>query len=73
MLKEFSEIPNKARHLNKRAHEIDRMLSEPFTIEFMQLLEEKLPFHPDNIELFFETLVGGRSAVREVPDLTIQQ
>ena len=66
-------IDKYCRQLNKRAHEIDQMLGEPFYTEFRQLLKEKFTAHHDIIDVYFETLVGGRKSVLDDPELTIHE
>ena len=59
--------------VNKRAHEIDQMLGDPTYGEFRQLLKEKFTSHHDIIEVYFETLVGGRASLPDNPDLTMRE
>ena len=66
-------IDKYCRQLNKRAHEIDQMLRDPSYAEFIQLLKEKFTSHHDIIEVYFETLVGGRTTDTAQPDLTMEE
>ncbi len=66
-------IDKYCRQLNKRAHEIDQMLSEPSYAEFKEQLKEKFTSHHDIIDIYFETLTGGRKPVADNPDLTIRE
>ncbi len=45
------------RQLNKRAQEIDKLLSEPGYDEFKELLKSKFPNHSQVIDTYFESLV----------------
>lgn len=65
-------IDKYCRQLNKRAHEIDQMLSEPSYSAFRQLLKEKFTSHHDIIEVYFDTLVGQQAPAGEDPDLSIR-
>ena len=66
-------IDKYCRQLNKRAHEIDQMLGDPSYAEFRELLKEKFTAHHDIIEIYFDTLVGGRATISDNPDLTIRE
>ena len=66
-------IDKYCRQLNKRAYEIDLMLSEPSYAEFRQLLKEKFTAHHNIIEVYFDTLVGNQSSFPENPELTMQE
>jgi hypothetical protein len=44
------------RQLNKRAHQIDALLSEPGLVGFKALLKDKYTQHSSVIDIFFETL-----------------
>ncbi|KPJ75381.1 MAG: hypothetical protein AMJ54_15125 [Deltaproteobacteria bacterium SG8_13] len=66
-------IDKYCRQLNKRAHEIDQMLSEPTYTEFRQLLKEKFTSHHGIIEIYFETLIGGQAPLPDNPDLTMRE
>jgi hypothetical protein len=66
-------IDKYCRQLNKRAHEIDQMLSEPSYTEFRQLLKEKFTAHHGIIEIYFDTLTGGRTPISDNPDLTMRE
>lgn len=45
------------RQLNKRAHEIDALLSEPGYTQFRELLKSKFSNHSQVIDTYFESLV----------------
>ena len=45
------------RQIGKKAHEIDRLLSEPGYTEFKELLKEKFVAHQQVIDAYFETLL----------------
>jgi hypothetical protein len=66
-------IDKYCRQLNKRAHEIDRMLADPSYAEFRQLLMEKFTAHQSVINIYFDTLIGGPKPVVDNPDLTIHE
>lgn len=66
-------IDKYCRQLNKRAHEIDQMLSEPSYTEFKELLKEKFTAHHGIIEVYFNTLVGGRKPAVDNSELTIRE
>ena len=54
-------IDKYCRQLNKRAHEIDRLFNEPDYMEFKELLKNKFKLHCHVIDIYFDTLTGGRS------------
>jgi hypothetical protein len=45
------------RQIGKKAHEIDRLLSEPGYEGFKKILESKFDAHQQVIESYFETLM----------------
>ena len=49
-------IDKYCRQLNKRAHQIDALLSEPGLAGFKALLKDKYSQHSSVIDIFFETL-----------------
>ena len=51
-------IDKYCRQLNKRAHEIDQLLSESDYAEFKRLLKNKFVHHKDVIDVFFDTLTA---------------
>jgi len=52
-------IDKYCRQLNKRAHEVDAMLSEPGYVEFRELLKKKFRNHREMIDTYFDTLLMG--------------
>ena len=52
-------IDKYCRQLNKRAHEIDKLLNEQDYEQFKTILKEKFVSHRNIIDLYFETLTGN--------------
>ena len=56
-------IDKYCRQLNKRAHEIEQLLSEADYAEFKTLLKNKFINHKDIIDAYFDTLTADVDAV----------
>jgi negative regulator of replication initiation len=62
-------IDKYCRQLNKRAHEIDQLLSESDYAEFKRLLINKFVHHKDVIDVYFDTITADIDVETGAPNL----